>query len=434
MNVLILSKSELSEFFWFLVSSYRDLSKFKVESWRCYDLTIELLRSKERMECVRHISHLQVLKEVERRFIKTVGKRLSDRCKEMTDYQAIQHKKLKSGNVFVDNENGEYISKKQDDGVSSDEDVGEAIDLDAEQSRLRRRHLDDAEYEGEEDEKKVVQDDSVEDDSDSEEENADSQNQDGSDEYERVTIQKSEEPISHRIQSVIASSSIIRDYKFDQKNNRWCVITFQFPLSIKTKLDVRAVVERELENFLIWETPGIEKCIIRSENNKYGENQVLATQGINLQALMKHSDALDVNTLYSNDLDLICRNYGIEACNRALVKEIVRVFKPYGIDVNQRHLTLTADYMTFTGRIQPFTRGAMGFSTSPLQQMTFETTVAFMRDALINGSHFVCIDSSFFDTFRHDDYLASPSSRLVIGGLLRSGTGIFDLMSSRIQL
>lgn len=41
--------------------------------------------------------------------------------------------------------------------------------------------------------------------------------------------------------------------------------------------------------------------------------------------------------------------------------------------------------MTFTGRIQPFSRGAMSLSASPLQRMTFETTIAFMRDALISG-------------------------------------------------
>lgn len=35
---------------------------------------------------------------------------------------------------------------------------------------------------------------------------------------------------------------------------------------------------------------------------------------------MKHSDVLDVNTLYSNNLNMICNNYGIEACGRALVK------------------------------------------------------------------------------------------------------------------
>lgn len=61
------------------------------------------------------------------------------------------------------------------------------------------------------------------------------------------------------------------------------------------------------------------------------------------------------------------------------------VFGVYGIEVNPRHLTLTADYMTFTGAILAFNRGAMEQSSSPLQKITFETTVAFMQKAIIEG-------------------------------------------------
>ena len=38
------------------------------------------------------------------------------------------------------------------------------------------------------------------------------------------------------------------------------------------------------------------------------------------------------------------------------VREICTVFKPYGIDVDKRHLTLIADYMTFDGTYKPFNR------------------------------------------------------------------------------
>ncbi|EFO26842.2 hypothetical protein LOAG_01639 [Loa loa] len=398
------------------------------ESWRCYDLHIELLRTKERSKCIRHISRRRILAEVECRFAKAIGKRISDRCREMTDYQALQHKKLKLRNLTIGIGEETPKPKKQDDELSSDEEVGGGIDLDAEGSRILKRHLDDAaEYEGEEDEQRVVlpqqkvEDTFMEISTESEEENTETtaeRDEDVNDSYNAGRL-RSQEAETSRIQNVIASSPLIRDYKFDVKSNRWCTIIFQLPLSTKTKLDVGALVERELENFLVWETPGIEKCIIRCENRGDDRYQILATQGINVQALMKHSDVLDVNTLYSNDLNMICSNYGIEACGRALVKEIIRVFTPYGIDINWRHLTLAADYMTFTGRIQPFSRGAMSLSTSPLQRMTFETTVAFMRDALINGD---------------DDYLMSPSSRLVVGGLLRGGTGIFDVMLSKLNI
>ncbi|VDK70223.1 unnamed protein product [Litomosoides sigmodontis] len=399
------------------------------ESWRCYDLHIELLRTKERIECIRHISRRRILTEVERRFFKAVGKRISDRCREMTDYQALQHRKLKLNNLTADAGNEEEVpkTKKQDDGMSSDEEVCGGIDMDADASRILKRHLDDAaEYEGEEDEQQAVlpqqkvEDIFMEISSESEDEDEETAMAgDGDANDSSAARLKSQEAEASRIQSVIASSPLVKDYKFDVKSNRWCTVTFQLPLSTKTKLDVGALIEREMENFVVWETPGIEKCVVRSENHGDDQCQILATQGINVQALMKHSDVLDVNTLYSNNLNMICNNYGIEACGRALVKEIIRVFTPYGIDINWRHLTLAADYMTFTGRIQPFSRNAMSSSASPFQRMTFETTIAFMRDALINGDN---------------DHLISPSSRLVIGGLLRGGTGIFDLVLPKLNI
>ncbi|MFH4983311.1 hypothetical protein AB6A40_010020 [Gnathostoma spinigerum] len=174
-----------------------------------------------------------------------------------------------------------------------------------------------------------------------------------------------------------------------------------------------SLIEHELEHFIVSETPGVERCVVNEKLTDEGKKYILQTQGINLEALVRHSDVLDVNTLYSNDLNLIMCHYGIEACARALVKEIIRVFTPYGIDVNRRHLTLTADYMTFTGAVLPFSRGAMSSSASPLQRMTFETTVGFMREALVHGE---------------SDFLSSPSARLVVGGLLNSGTSIFDLL------
>ncbi|KAK6050021.1 hypothetical protein COOONC_12474 [Cooperia oncophora] len=66
-------------------------------------------------------------------------------------------------------------------------------------------------------------------------------------------------------------------------------------------------------------------------------------------------------------------------------KEMNSVFAVYGIEVSKRHLSLTADYMTFTGQIAPFNRGAMSASSSPLQKMTFETTMAFMKESLLHG-------------------------------------------------
>lgn len=91
------------------------------------------------------------------------------------------------------------------------------------------------------------------------------------------------------------------------------------------------------------------------------------------------------------------------------------VFKVYGITVDPRHLLLIADYMTFDGTFKPMSRRGMESSASPLQQMSFESSVHFLRDATIGGR---C------------ENLDSPSARLMVGQPCKSGTGAFTLINN----
>merc|ERR1711936_64589 len=50
------------------------------------------------------------------------------------------------------------------------------------------------------------------------------------------------------------------------------------------------------------------------------------------------------------------RYYGIEAASKTIIQEIAGVFNVYGIEVDKRHLSLIADYMTFEGNYRPFNR------------------------------------------------------------------------------
>lgn len=61
------------------------------------------------------------------------------------------------------------------------------------------------------------------------------------------------------------------------------------------------------------------------------------------------------------------------------------MFGAYGIDVNYRHLSLVADYMTVDGSVKAFNRLALASNASPFQKMSFETSMNFYRDAVING-------------------------------------------------
>ena len=100
-------------------------------------------------------------------------------------------------------------------------------------------------------------------------------------------------------------------------------------------------------------------------------------------------------------------------CITDFLQEIKNVFSAYGIHVDPRHLSLVSDYMTFEGTIKAFNRVGLDSNASPFQKMSFETTTHFLRGAVLSG-----------DT----EKLTSPSSRLVVGRVVGSGTGCFELL------
>lgn len=56
-----------------------------------------------------------------------------------------------------------------------------------------------------------------------------------------------------------------------------------------------------------------------------------------------------------------------------------------GIAVDPRHLSLVADYMCFEGVYKPLNRFGIRSNSSPLQQMTFETSFQFLKQATMLG-------------------------------------------------
>jgi DNA-directed RNA polymerase I subunit RPA1 len=105
--------------------------------------------------------------------------------------------------------------------------------------------------------------------------------------------------------------------------------------------------------------------------------------------------------------------YGVEAARSSIVSEIIGVFGVYGIDVNPRHLSLIADFMTRTGGYVAMNRGGMFECPSPFLQMSFESTCQYLTKAAQEGAL---------------DNLDSSSSRIVLGSAAKVGTGCFDLM------
>uniref|UniRef100_A0A3P9LG42 DNA-directed RNA polymerase subunit n=1 Tax=Oryzias latipes TaxID=8090 RepID=A0A3P9LG42_ORYLA len=221
-----------------------------------------------------------------------------------------------------------------------------------------------------------------------------------------------ESELQMRVNSVLDLNSAIEGYRFDQQDELWCEVDLAFPVN-KVHFDLTAIVSTVAQNAVVMETRGLTRCLLSETTSKSGEKEtVLNTEGINMHEMFKYGEILDLNRLYSNEVHAMANTYGIEVALKVIEKEIKDVFAVYGIEVDPRHLSLVADYMCFEGVYKPLNRHAIRSNSSPLQQMTFETSYKFLKQATMLGSH---------------DQLESPSACLVVGKVVKGGTGLFEL-------
>nr|XP_054764131.1 DNA-directed RNA polymerase I subunit RPA1-like [Lytechinus pictus] len=212
-----------------------------------------------------------------------------------------------------------------------------------------------------------------------------------------------------RILAAVNISPMMEMYDFDADEQLWCEFKFKVELT-DNKLDMASLVEVVSRQATVHHVPGIYRCFVSGQGS--GETRLL-TEGVNLHELYKYDKLLQLNKAYTNDIHAMANVYGIEAACKAIIKEVCDVFSVYGITVDPRHLSLVADYMTFEGVYRPFNRIGLESNASPLQKMTFESCMKFLREATIQGAK---------------DNLQSPSARLVVGRVVNGGTGCFDLI------
>jgi DNA-directed RNA polymerase I subunit RPA1 len=116
------------------------------------------------------------------------------------------------------------------------------------------------------------------------------------------------------------------------------------------------------------------------------------------------------------------------------------VFNAYGINVDYRHLSLIADYMTYEGIYKPFNRIGIKANASPLQKMSFETCLQFFKDAVLTGKllarRFTACNLrrvfNLINSLGQYENFDSPSSRIVAGRTVKAGTGCFELLTKLI--
>jgi DNA-directed RNA polymerase I subunit RPA1 len=203
----------------------------------------------------------------------------------------------------------------------------------------------------------------------------------------------------------------VTEFSSDEKGGKWCSFKLEYDVG-SPKLLMLNIVQEAVKKTVIQQIPGVGSCTL-VENDK-DESLAIHTEGVNLRAMQKYSDFVDPHRIQTNDIGAVLDVYGVEACRGNIVRELAGVFGGHGIKVDNRHLNLIADYMTRNGDFTAFNRIGLKGNVSPFTKMSFETTLAFLKDALLDGDW---------------DDLTTPSSRIVMGRLGKVGTGGFDVMT-----
>ena len=220
---------------------------------------------------------------------------------------------------------------------------------------------------------------------------ADSDDEDDSD-NEKTQMLNSAKAREARI---VGNSTSVSSFKFDPQIAQVCEITFEFDIST-AKLLLIPLVEQACHNAVIQATPGLGACTFTKEDimvhdpanpghQRKKEVAVILTQGVNLQKMHEHQGYIHPHKIFTNDIAAMMAVYGVEAGRATIIREMDAVFKGHSISVDMRHLNLIADVMTRRGGFTPFNRTGLRSAVSPFMTMSFETTMGFVREAVLEG-------------------------------------------------
>jgi DNA-directed RNA polymerase subunit A" len=155
---------------------------------------------------------------------------------------------------------------------------------------------------------------------------------------------------------------------------------------------------------------GIKRGIIDTAPGK--KEFRISTEGTNLEKVLL-VDGVDKSRTYCNDLHETMEQLGIEAARSLLIRESRKVLDDQSLDVDIRHLMLTADLMTHSGDISQIGRhGISGNKESVLARAAFEVTIKQLIDASVIGEA---------------DQLKGIPENVIVGQLCPVGTGDIQL-------
>lgn len=349
-------------------------------------------------------STAHVLEGLEATFVPILEREVARELKRLRRDQVRQSQSIGHGETFnesaqrdADDDAPAPAPRRDDD--SDEEHLSEDDDEDASAAKRRRNATTQVSYDEAGEERDDTADDIARAFTDADDDEADADTEPVADSLEAKVAD-----LTEKFQN---ETKFVSAFRFDAAHGSWAELDLQMHNSTEKMLLI-SVVERVCRASVVHEIPRISRIMIPPPVP--GETDVaLTAEGINLTGLWDFGfGVIDLDRLYTNDIGALLYTYGVEAARAAIVKELKGIFDTYGIGVSMRHLYLIADYQTAFGDFRPFSRGGLADAPSPLLKASFEMTMAFLSGAAL---------------FQESDDFTSPSSNIVVGRPVITGTG-----------
>ncbi|KAI1301534.1 DNA-directed RNA polymerase III subunit RPC1 [Halotydeus destructor] len=157
----------------------------------------------------------------------------------------------------------------------------------------------------------------------------------------------------------------------------------------------------------------IKRAAIRVDVKEGIQSHYLAIEGEGLRSVMA-TYGVDPRRTCSNNVLEVAQVLGIEAGRSIIIREIMETMQGHGISIDERHLKLLADTMTYRGEVLGITRfGLAKMKESALMLASFERTADHLFDAAYFGQ---------------EDAIIGVSESIISGVAMKVGTGFFDLV------
>jgi DNA-directed RNA polymerase subunit A' len=147
------------------------------------------------------------------------------------------------------------------------------------------------------------------------------------------------------------------------------------------KLSKLYKVKQKLKDLHVGGIKGITQILIKKVDKDY----VILTSGSNLKEVLKIK-GVNKEKIFTNNLFEMYEVFGIEVAREAIIREVKKILKEQGLDIDERHIRLVADAMCASGEIKGTTRlGIIEDKHSVLARASFETPITHFITACIEG-------------------------------------------------